>query len=99
MNLADLCVILFCLKLTRPPTPVLEVFVTILPMIAKVTSKNFPQRNPILVFPRLRRDPKHKPMDDMIMRNPILMIVVLKHYPKHEQMDDTKSRSPMLVVI
>ena len=84
LNLAFFCAILFCLKLTRPPTPVIEVFAKILPMISKVTSKNFSQRNPILVFPWWRRDPKHKPMDDMMMGNPILVIVGLRRNPKHE---------------
>ena len=86
LNLAFLSAILFCLKLTCPPTPVIEVFAKILPMISKVTSKNFPQRNPILVVPGLRRDPKHEPMDDMMMRNPILVIVGLRNDPKHKQM-------------
>ena len=99
MHLADLRAILFCLKLTRLPNPVLEVFTKILPMISKVTSKNFPQRNPILVVHGLRQDLKHEPMDDMMMGNPILVIFGLRSDPKHNQIDDTKSRSPMIVVI
>ena len=99
LNLAVFSAILFCLKLTRPPTPITEVFAKILPMISKETSDNFPQRNPILVVPGLRRDPKHEPIDDMMMRNPILVIVVLRRDPKHEQMEDMKPKSPMLVVI
>ena len=90
---------LFLLKLTCPPTPILEAFAKILPVILKVTLNNFPQRNPILVVPQLRRDPKHKPMDDMMMRSPILVIVGLRRNPKHEQMYDAKSRTPMLVVV
>ena len=61
---------------------------------------NFPQRNPIFVFPRLRQDPKHEPMDDIIViRNPILVTVGLRRDPKPEQMDDTKCMIPLLEVI
>ena len=99
LNLAIFSATLFFLKLTRPPTPFAGVFAKILPMISKKTSDNFPQRNPILVVPGLRRDPKHEPMDGIMLRNPILLSVGLRCDPKPEQMENTKCMIPLLEVI
>ena len=65
-----------------------------------ILNLSFPLRNPILAFSRLRQDPKHEPMDDIIViRNPILVTVGLRRDPQPEQMDDTKSMIPLLEVV
>ena len=47
----------------------------------------------------LRRDPKHKKMDDTKSRNPMCVVTGARCDLKYKIIDDAKHMNPMLVVI